>query len=86
MDGGAWGDGNAKVIGLLLRDAEERLLILASAWHDTLPFTLPVEGDCRWQLRADTGRGLIDTEESHAGGAEIALAGRTLLLLSCEDG
>lgn len=85
MDGEAWGDGNAKVIGLLLRDAEERLLIVVSAWHDTLPFVLPIEGDCRWQLRADSGRGLIDTDELHDGGAEIALEGRTLLLFSCEN-
>ena len=85
MDGEAWGDGNAKVIGLLLRDAEERLLILASAWHDTLPFTLPVESGCRWQLRADSGRGLIDTGESHAGGEDIGLEGRCLLLFSCEE-
>ena len=31
MDGGAWGDGNAKVVGLLLRSASERLLMLVSA-------------------------------------------------------
>ena len=60
MDGGAWGDGNAKVVGLLLRSASERLLMLVSAWHDTIPFTLPSEDKRRWRLRADSGRGLID--------------------------
>jgi glycogen operon protein len=87
MDGDAWGDGNAKVIGLLLRDATDKLLILASAWHDPLPFTLPEEGGCRWRLRVDSARGLIDPEEeARPGGGSVELEGRTLLLFSCADG
>jgi glycogen operon protein len=87
MDGEAWGDGNAKVVGLLLRDPVDRLLILVSAWHDTLTFTLPVENSRRWRLRVDSGRGLIDPPgEAHAGGDTIDLEGRTLLLFTGDEG
>mgnify|MGYP000111625642 CR=1 FL=1 len=87
MDAEAWGDGNAKVIGLLLRDAADRLLILASAWHDSLPFNLPRENGRRWRIRVDSGRGQIDPPgKLHSGGDTIHLEGRSLLLLSGEDG
>ena len=85
MEDADWSDGNAKVIGLVLRDATHRLLILVSAWHDPLSFILPKEGDCRWRLVVDSGRGLVDPAgESHAGGDGLTLEGRTVLLFSCE--
>ena len=87
MDGPSWADGNAKVVGLLLRDPTERLLIVVSAWHDPLPFTLPKDEARRWRLRVDTGRGLIDPpDRTFAGGDTIDLEGRTLLLFSGEEG
>ncbi len=87
MHEGAWGDGNARVVGLLLRSASERLLMLVSAWHDTIPFALPSEDARRWRLRVDTGRGLIDPPgESLGGGETVELDGRTLLLFSGEEG
>jgi len=87
MDEGAWGDGNARVVGLLLRSASERLLMLVSAWHDTLSFTLPADEATEWRLRMDSGRGLIDPAGSAVrGGASVDLEGRTLLLFSGEGG
>jgi len=87
MDDASWGDGNARVIGLLLRDATDRLLILASAWHDPVPFTLPQEGACSWRLQVDSGRGVVDPgEDPVPGGAVVSLEGRSLLLLACEEG
>ncbi|MCB1502712.1 MAG: glycogen debranching protein GlgX [Bauldia sp.] len=87
MDSDSWGDGNAKVVGLLLRDVADRLLILVSAWHDPIQFTLPKENGRRWRIRVDSGRGLIDPPgRLHHGGDAIHLEGRSLLLLSGEDG
>jgi glycogen operon protein len=86
MDGGAWGDGNAKVIGLLLRNAHQRLFVLANAYHDTLSFTLPTDEATEWRLRADSGRGLIDPAgNAIKGGAMVDLEGRSLLLYSGEE-
>jgi glycogen operon protein len=86
MDGAAWSDGNAKVVGLLLRDPGQRLLLLVNAYHDTLSFTLPADEATAWQLRADSGRGLIDPAGAAIrGGAAVDLEGRVVLLFSGEE-
>ena len=75
------------MVGLLLRDPAERLLIVVSAWHDPLPFTLPKDEARRWRLRVDAGRGLIDPpDRTFGGGDTVDLEGRSLLLFSGEEG
>ncbi|HET7714793.1 MAG TPA: glycogen debranching protein GlgX [Bauldia sp.] len=86
MDAAVWGDGNAKVVGLLLRDPDDRLLILVNAYHDTISFTLPIDEARRWRLRVDSGEGAIDPPgRTYAGGDAVDLEGRALLLFSGED-
>ncbi len=86
MDGPSWGDGNARIIGLLLRQEDQRILIIASAYHDTLRFALPAEEGRRWQMRLDAGRGDLDPpDRSFDGGAAIDVEGRTVLLFSGEN-
>jgi isoamylase len=88
MDSHSWSDGQAKVVGLLLSDRTTRLLIIASAYHEAIPFVLP-NGDLAsaWQVRIDAGAGLIDPpDRRYSAGETIELEGRTLLLLAGEIG
>jgi glycogen operon protein len=88
MDPPAWSDQNAKVIGVLLCDATTRLLILASAFHEPLPFKLPdVPLGARWRVRVDTASGAIDPPgRTHPAGEMLQLEGRSLLFLEGEAG
>jgi glycogen operon protein len=83
MDPESWSDGNARVVGLMLSDRATRLLILVSAYHKPLPFTLPATDVAGWTVRIDSGTGEIDPPgRSHGPGDTIELAGRSLLLLA----
>jgi glycogen operon protein len=87
MDAASWGDGNARVIGMLLSDNSTRLLVLVSSYHRPIQFTLPTSDVAAWTLRIDSGRGEIDPPDSRfAAGATINLEGRSLLLLAGEMG
>jgi pullulanase/glycogen debranching enzyme len=87
MDPPSWGDGNARVIGMLLSDNSTRLLVLVSSYHRPIQFTLPASDVAGWNVRIDSGTGEIDPPNRRfAPGAAIELAGRTLILLAGEMG
>jgi len=85
MDAASWTDPNAKVVGLLLRDATTRLLLLVNSYHELIRFKLPDAGARYWRMRADTFTGQIEPADWRIGADQaVDLAGRTLLLLSGE--
>ena len=87
MDPPSWSDGNARVIGMLLSDNSTRLLVLASAYHKPIPFTLPQSDVGGWTVRIDTGTGEIDPPDRRfAPASTIDLRGRSLLFLVGETG
>jgi glycogen operon protein len=87
MDTASWGDGNARVIGMLLSDNATRLLVLLSAYHQPIQFTLPTSDVRAWTVRIDSGSGEIDpADRRYAPGATIELPGRMLLFLAGETG
>jgi glycogen operon protein len=83
MDAASWANPVARVIGLRLTDSSARLLILVSAYHEPLSFTLPNAGVAKaWQVRIDTAAGAIDPPDRRFdAGASIELPGRSVLLL-----
>ena len=88
MDGKSWRDPNAKVVGLLLRRPQERLLILVNAYHDAMSFKFPDADDATqtWRVRVDTASGEIDPPDRvFDRDAAVELDGRSLLLLSGEE-
>jgi isoamylase len=87
MTPGNWSDTNARVVGLMLSDDGTRLLILTSAYHRPLSFTLPTADVSAWVVRIDAGTGEIDPPgRRFAPGSQIELGGRSLLLLAGEIG
>jgi glycogen operon protein len=84
MDAAAWSDPLAKVVGLLLCDKEDCVLMLTNAYHEPIAFKLPPDGIAgQWQLRVDTATGRIDPPDWRIdAGQTVDLEGRSLMLLS----
>ncbi|HEX2256029.1 MAG TPA: glycogen debranching protein GlgX [Afifellaceae bacterium] len=83
MEDGDWQNSMAKVVGLLLTGrGQHPLLMLVSAHHETVPFSLPHSpGADRWALLADTARGIVlADDEPFPAGHQQPLEGRSLLL------
>ena len=92
MDDGAWQDGNAKCMGLLLdgraqvsgitRRAEDAtVLIVLNSYHDAIPMKLPeVTGGRGWRCLVDTNQTVEPGDGELAFGAEYLATGRSLLL------
>jgi len=84
MDGAAWSDPVAKVVGLLLCDTSTRLFMMTNSYHEPIRFKLPdglTAGD--WHVLIDTASGEVDPEGWRFGAGQfINLEGRSLLLLS----
>jgi len=91
-----WGDGVAKSIGVYLNgDAlgtvdqrgepltDDTFLLLLNAWHESIAFVLPgTEWAESWQLVVDTTTGQCHPDdESVKAGEEVAVEGRSLVLL-----
>ncbi|MCB1495070.1 MAG: glycogen debranching protein GlgX [Bauldia sp.] len=82
MDAASWGDGRAKVVGLLLSQPGEELLIIVNAYHAPMPFALPNSRAGGWRVTVDTATGEIDPAGRRiAAEASIEIGGRSLLLL-----
>ncbi|MCP4382246.1 MAG: glycogen debranching protein GlgX [Hyphomicrobiales bacterium] len=82
MDEASWADGRAKVVGLLLTQPDEELLVLVNAYHDPMPFVLPHSPPVRWQVIVDTVTGEIDPATRHVEvDATVDLDSRSLLIL-----
>ncbi|HET6519229.1 MAG TPA: glycogen debranching protein GlgX [Geminicoccaceae bacterium] len=95
-----WQDGLARCMGLMLcgqadepaahrrRDdtPDETLLITMNAYHDTVPFTLPVvPGGAGWWRLLDTWDPELNGQASfHAAGEPFELPGRTLVVFGLE--
>jgi isoamylase len=61
---------------------DDHLLLMLSASHEDLEFTLPeLHGCTQWELLLDTSRD--DASETHAAGAKTLLPARTLKLFRC---
>ncbi|MGI9436012.1 MAG: glycogen debranching protein GlgX, partial [Geminicoccaceae bacterium] len=97
-----WTNGWARSIGLLLAGeagddhdargmsmADDTLLIMLNAHHESVPFMLPEVGaGAMWQLEIDTGRPGLRPDEQPAlpTGASHDVEGRTLLVWCLESG
>ncbi len=84
MDPGAWSDPHARVVGRLLSDLKQRLLLLANAHGEAVPFRLPkgiaTEG---WSVGVDTVTGEVEPAHRQVGPDAIyTLQGRSLVLLT----
>ncbi|MEQ9692410.1 MAG: glycogen debranching enzyme GlgX, partial [Bauldia litoralis] len=81
MDDASWGDGRAKIVGLLLNQPDEELLILVNAYHEPVDFVLPGSASGKWRVIVDTATGEIDPpDRTVEAAASVPLEGRTLLM------
>ncbi|MCW2248032.1 glycogen operon protein [Azospirillum fermentarium] len=75
-------DGRAQPTGIRKAGVESTLLLIVNAYHDVVPFTLPMApGGGRWVTLVDTADPASDTIRAADSGAEVQVAGRSLLLL-----
>jgi glycogen operon protein len=78
-------DGRAQPTGIHRRGADDTLLLIVNAHHDSVGFQLPEVPQGRaWNCLIDTARPELAGKEQHAAGSELAITGRTLQLLELQ--
>jgi isoamylase len=82
-----WDRPENRAVGLLMHEANSFLLMLLNAGAEGLTFRLPGASGRVWRRLVDTGDGIADPRgRVRLPGGEIALAGRSLLLLETTSG
>ncbi|MBE0479797.1 MAG: glycogen debranching protein GlgX [Dehalococcoidia bacterium] len=66
------------------RISDDTLLLILNSHHEDVSFTLPLGSGLSWRTVIDTTQGMaVENEEIIAGGKEIEIPARSLLLMSC---
>jgi isoamylase len=77
-----WHDGEARTLGLLLRDERGQLLALFNSHFESVEFALAGElSKADWRLLIDTAEGIVAPEDREPLRAPFALPARALVLL-----
>jgi glycogen operon protein len=77
-----WNKPLTRSMGTLLCDRRHRLMLVFNAYHEALPFNLPVPLASGWRALVDTAQGAVWRTGSEAlAAAAVAVEGRSLLLL-----
>ncbi|MDP9068924.1 MAG: glycogen debranching protein GlgX [Actinomycetota bacterium] len=93
-----WNAGFAKSIGIFLngeeipspdpkgrRVVDDSFFLLFNAHHDMMPFTLPQGWGEEWSVEIDTNVPLLDGTRSYKAGQDVAVEGRSIMVLRRES-